>query len=53
MPWLPSQMNYLRGNMIKDVPVLPMNTEFLQPYFDSMPERMAAVIDRAGGKINY
>jgi len=30
-----------------------LNEEFLQPYFDSMPERVAAVIENAGGKINY
>jgi len=30
-----------------------LDSNFLQPYFDSMPNRMAAVIEKAGAKINY
>jgi len=57
---------WLKGEVSKDCPKTVyslkrciqkhwnrINVEFLAPYFDSMPDRMAMVIENEGGKINY
>lgn len=57
---------WLKGQVAKDVPQSvdtlkksirrhweSMDIEFLAPYFDSMPKRMAMVIENEGFKINY
>ena len=59
-------MGWLKNQVYKDMPETvedlkksiikhwkQVNEEFLAPYYNSMPERMEALIENEGDKINY
>ena len=57
--WLKVQVNKDLPKSVKALKNLikkhwnSINVDFLEPYFDSMPNRMAMLIENDGGKINY